>query len=173
MTECPECGAEVKGSRCACGWRSPQQAPALTAEQVVRIELGRVKTIPKELPPSKDDAVKYLLGLFEPADEHWERPVTEVGRYSGEPHTQYPYVDRVRYLTRKYIGATKDTRKLIAAAREDGVFWRGEDERTFAAVIHETMSYRQVSDDPEERRGAAVKKARILSRKVFRRMEAA
>jgi hypothetical protein len=50
----------------------------------------------------------------------------------------------VKYLLCVYLGATLDLQQLVVAAREDGIFWRGDDYPAFVCVIDETEKMRNL-----------------------------
>ena len=55
-----------------------------------------------------------------------------------------PYHRRLEYTLRKFMDMKPDERRMIVAAREDRVYWRGDDMYFFMIAIKETMRTREM-----------------------------
>lgn len=68
-------------------------------------------------------------------------------------HWQWPYAERSIFLSRKFMKSAADFKKFIIAAREDGIFWRGDDPDEFYRIAGEIELFR-TKDDSEYRQNA-------------------
>lgn len=72
-------------------------------------------------------------------------------------------IDMGEFLERKLARMKPSEQQFIRAAREDRVFWRGDDFEFFKLVYEQTMLMRSIEPDPY--RKAAVKRSgRLVSK---------
>jgi len=110
------------------------------------------------------DAGRWIIAkLLEPERPEERSRMTAMTGSSGN-RWDYPYRSRVIPCVQKYCTLTPDDRKFIKAAREDGVFWRGDDMDFFHTVYDETMKMREVGIETYR------KKALESMKKVFASM---
>jgi hypothetical protein len=91
------------------------------------------------MPGDGSQAVTWFLNLVE-AEHRTERPA-EVITKQGKSWV-WAYAERIKYLLRKYLMAPLELQQLVVAAREDGIYWRGDDYPFFIIVIDETEKMR-------------------------------
>lgn len=148
---CPECGDELKpkAKTCDCGWKAPRsRGRKAVTDRDVHAEVAdilnehrrRHRRWPRMMPQAMPDAVQWFIDLLEPADPKWERAREMPRRYAEGSYWEFPYIDRVTYCLHVYLSRTAEYQDLIMAAREDGVYWRGDPYMDhFIRNVHETM----------------------------------
>ena len=62
----------------------------------------------------------------------------------------WPFADRIKYNLNKFLGLDQDFQKLICSAREDKIYWNGDERDFFMKIISETFAMREIRS--EERR---------------------
>lgn len=149
---CPECSEPLTppGEKCICGWKQDKSAaahgvPYPTIEDLTD-QLAATLLAWKNPRP-------YWLNTVEPrkAAEKW-LSVLEPHRKRDAPERtakgwRWPYADRVEYCLQRYLRLSFEDQKTVIAAREDKIFWRGDDIQLFATIIHETLRMREVGRD--------------------------
>lgn len=98
-------------------------------------------------------AFKFYGWLFEPEAMNenqsytWKKKGT-----SGENNKVlvWPYLNRIVYSARLYEGLNISSRKIILEARRQGIFWRGDDIKTFINLIEATKEFRNLSPEKKE-----------------------
>jgi len=89
----------------------------------------------------------WWLNLIE-QQKSYEKP-RKVSSNSSKPdkpvfHWVWPYAEKVKNLLIKYLQSDKKLQKLIQAAREDKIYWRGDDFDMFVNIINETELMRKI-----------------------------
>lgn len=82
------------------------------------------------------DVVKWFVNLLE--GQMSGEGIREVRTGKGQPYWLWPYAERMKRLTRQYYTLNNDFQQIIQAAREDEVYWRGDEMGFFMTVIDET-----------------------------------
>ena len=95
------------------------------------------------MPQQGDHAVEWFLNLVEP-QHRTERPKEQSSRKKDGGTWLWPYAERAKYLLRKYLEAPIKLQQVVVAAREDKIFWRGEDYPFFVCVIDDTEKMREL-----------------------------
>lgn len=85
-----------------------------------------------------------------------------------------PYVVRVEHYLRKFLGLDDGYQRYILAAREDSIWWRGDDLEFFRIVVENSMRWRELDDDGKAKwKADAIAKAKAVVRKALRRFDSA
>lgn len=90
------------------------------------------RPLPEPMPANPRQAAQWWLAHQKPADERHEAPRT------GKSGTWIcPYHDRVLYTLRRFLSLSPADQRIILAAHEDGISWRGDEMDRFMDIIHE------------------------------------
>lgn len=54
----------------------------------------------------------------------------------------WPYAENAKYLLKKFLNGSFELQTIVVAAREDGIFWRGDELDNFYKIIDETEKMR-------------------------------
>lgn len=107
---------------------------------VIAERLAR-KGLPHEMPQVPIEVAGWWMTMQEapgPFDNPHRVPLMGGDGYRWE----CPYHRRLEYTLRKFMDMKPDERRMIVAAREDRVYWRGDDIWFFMHVIGETTRMR-------------------------------
>ena len=155
MNHCPECeDALLPGAtRCSCGWRSKaaksenrSSEPRPDTESLIR-DLIEILTAtdkakwPVAMPDEPQAAAEWFLWLI--ADQRPGEQQRQHMNRDGKYYWRWPYADRARGMLHTFLRGDADLQRLVIAAREDEIFWRGEDYRTLLSIINETEAMRE------------------------------
>lgn len=152
---CRECNAALlPGSTdCkSCGWRDVSSGTAsnprpslaeLKIDMRSILDAARMEHPAHALPTNGDQAVEWFLNLIEP-EHRTERPKEQSSRKKDGGTWLWPYAERVKYLLRIYLAAPRELQQVVVAARDDNIFWRGDDYPFFISVIDETEKMREL-----------------------------
>lgn len=94
---------------------------------------------------------EFFCWLLEPEKRH-ERLAGIIGK-SG----QWAFANRFLAGTLKFATFSPDDQRYIIAAREDGVFWRGDDIDFFREAYDETLDWKAMNADEKASRIETVK----------------
>jgi len=108
-------------------------------ESLTEIIRSRPRT--KDMPDNVFEAVKWFLNLFEVQKSGEGKREVRTGK--GQPYWLWPYADRMKRLTKEFYTLDDEFRTIIQAAREDEVYWRGDEMDFFMSVIDETEKMRK------------------------------
>ena len=99
--------------------------------------------LPSEMPLVPIEAAGWWMTMQEkPGSFDSPRRVPLMG---GDGYRwECPYHRRLEYTLRKFMDMPPKDRRVIVAAREDGVYWRGDDMRFFVSLIGETTRMREM-----------------------------
>lgn len=124
----------------------PTDQPPLVEHDLEKVlrEYMSWKKLPEFMPPSPHDAATWWIDMQEkPSQQDRPHKVSVVG--DDGFRWICPYHLRISYTLRKFLFAMKEAeQRIIMAAREDGVFWRGDDMYFFMLVIDETQRMRKI-----------------------------
>ena len=99
--------------------------------------------LPECMPKNFSDVAGWWISKIEPPKET-EHPQS-MSTADGEGiRWVCPYHNRVLYTLRKFINSSNKDCQYILAAREDGIFWRGDDISFFIGVVAETVRMRKI-----------------------------
>lgn len=110
---------------------------------------------------SANFSVSWFLKLIEP---HKPEDAPHVMMILDKRIWRWPYEERVLYLLRTYLKCDIEFQQLIVAAREDNIYWHGENMKFFLTVINETEKMRSVGI--EKYRKQAKQKMKAFEQKV-------
>lgn len=99
--------------------------------------------------------VEFFLDLFE-TQRKYEQQQQRLNR-DGKEYLVDPYAERIGYLTSAYLNQSSNFQQYIQAARQDGIYWRGDDQATFEHVCDQTMRWR---DQTQQQRDNTKKRLR-------------
>jgi len=162
LNYCPECNEPLLPgvNECSsCKWRAPNVGASTHTRPVLGdLKSGLLNILnaatmdhpAHAMPTHAETAVAWFLNLVEP-EHRTERPQQVSGRGKQASSWRWPYAERVQYLMRVYLGAPIELQQLVVAAREDGIFWRGDDYVFFVRVIDETEKMRELGLDEYRR----------------------
>lgn len=126
-----------------------RENPANPTDEVARIlqaHRDEGGTWPAGMPIDVETAAKWFLAMIEPVNDQRERP-RQVNVIGGGTRTVYPYLERVRHCLHRFLRADRDFQRYVHSASEDGVYWRGEDQRMFRTVVDETLVMREIGTE--------------------------
>lgn len=96
-----------------------------------------------EIPRNPDDLATWWVRHQAPPHAI-DRPTQHTKRDGSGTFWKSPYVERMKYTLTKFLVQDKDFQRLIIAAAEDGIFWRGDAREFFVSVIVESGKTKQV-----------------------------
>jgi len=114
------------------------------------------------MPPAPTDAARWWIDMQEkpaPHEAPHRHPVAASNGRDEKPKYRWitPYTDRLRDNLRIFLTLTHEQHRLIIAAREDDIYWRGDDvehrnkyldgRTAFENVIYETERMRKIGVD--------------------------
>ena len=142
---CPGCKLEIddKAQSCSCGWRRGAALSGAPTINDLKIELVDIMI---ELKNKGDiDAAERFLQLLEPESRR-DRPVkiSVLGKKDGGYRWAWDYSVHVKDCLRIFLTIPTTDQETIKAAREDNIFWRGDDVDQFMLIIDETMRMRDI-----------------------------
>lgn len=118
----------------------------------VRLQEKRIPW-PSEVPHASSEAAEWWVRMQEPPNPDYDAP-RQVRVITNSDRNAYrwecPYHLRLAATLRRYVMLPPDHRELIEAAREDGVFWRGDEVKRgnkpgfFMRVYDETLKMREI-----------------------------
>ena len=170
--QCPECSIDLKknATSCACGWNQGKveyDRPPMVEDDLIKV-LGRYMAyhkLPDFMPPAPVDAARWWMEQQEqPKDD--ERP-RQTSIHGGEGRRWIcPYHMRVSYTLEKFLNQmTEKERRIIMAAGDDNIFWRGEEMDFFMLAIEETGRMRKMGTEAYRIEAIdKMKNSRILKR---------
>lgn len=144
---CPQCGTVLLSGKC----------PDCKTGETTGNNYGPYPTLndfkiqlEKLLENSKADfTVDFFLKLIQPPQPE-EAP--KVVNSKGTDRWIWPYETRVIVLFKTYMSCDTEFQKFIIAAREDDIYWRGDDPDFFYLVVkeHERMKVMGVEKYQQE-----------------------
>lgn len=154
---CPECASALlpPGTEChSCNWNQGKAAKAdglswpTVSGLICELSsiIGRHKLAGK-LANDTDAAAHRWLDLIEKPNAS-EAPQKLSNEKTGRVFFRWPYAERAVYCLLKYLALPAEFQKIIIAAREDGIYWRGDDFEFFRKVIDETITMRDMGREP-------------------------
>lgn len=159
MNYCPECKDVLPpgASKCQCGWEREELGavyPTLNGLKdavAERLRLVPPDRWPIQIPRDAMRGAEWFVRLIG-RPERTEAPQvvdTKKGR-----SWSWPYQQRVLFLLTLFLEASDDMRALIVSAREDEIYWRGDDKDSFVRIIHATLEMRDMGVDEYRKRHA-------------------
>lgn len=129
---------------------------------VLTLHNAKPRRWPAAMPRDYVQAAHWWLKMQEPPDERFEKPreMPIMGKGDSATRMEYPYIRRVCATLRKFLMSTEAEQRIIVAAREDGIYRRGEDGYHFPLVIREVELQRELG--PEEYRKQAIERIRRM-----------
>lgn len=124
--------------------RPPLAVDVLTivAEEVLQSSTGSHESVPRVAPT----LARWWMHQQEPPHPFMDRPQSR-SRRDGGTYWLTPYADRIAHTLREFMRLNADFQGWIVAAREDGIFWRGEDREQFRRLIIETEKFNRLCRD--------------------------
>jgi len=111
--------------------------------------------LPSEMPRSVVEAAAWWVWMQEiPTQSDSPRRVSISGG-SGQ-RWECPYHRRLEHTLRKFMGMRHEERHTILVAREEKIFWRGDEIHFFRRLIEETTRARKIG--PSQYREEAISK---------------
>lgn len=83
------------------------------------------------------DAARQIVNLFEKELPEEKLKLVTTKSKTGTDKKLYVwlYAERIKYLLIKFLGAGHKLQSLIVAAREDDIYWRGDEFDVFVSLI--------------------------------------
>jgi len=144
------------------GWPASQTPPPTTLDVLTEIISDHTGRRPQAMPPAPTDAARWWIDMQEkpaPHEAPHRHPVAASNGRDEKPKYRWitPYTDRLRDNLRIFLTLTHEQHRLIIAAREDDIYWRGDDvehrnkyldgRTAFENVIYETERMRKIGVD--------------------------
>lgn len=149
---CPECKSPLlpPGNRCKCGWRSKiemkvQGSPVLSdllGELAGLIVSVSADARHPKMPHGPMDAAKWWLTILE-REHRSDIPRKVPNMVKAGTHWEWPYRVEACHTLKIFIDSERRLQDFVLAAREDGIFWRGDDLEFFGKVVDETLKMRE------------------------------
>lgn len=117
--------------------------------------LGQKPSLEEYINHFEKKILKYysFMGDKEPL-EFWKYMFEKEGRtehqFPLKNSVEWPYANRLIYLARVFIHLKDDERNFIIKARNQNVFWRGDDIKIFDLIVEETLDFRSLTDKEKE-----------------------
>ena len=96
-------------------------------------------SLPHPMPPNIGAAVDWWIKTMQPQERR-----DEYARQSRNGGWHYPYLDRTADTLKRFLRLTIAQKEIVIAAREDGVYWRGDNMDFFMQVVNETMDMHEI-----------------------------
>ena len=139
---------------------------------ILKVWKMKGKRWPNRMPPDTHDAAVWWMGMQEPR-KTWEKATKiQIPTKHGEPEKyriEDNYAVRVCTNLRIYLHLPADKQRLIIAAHEDGIFWRGEDTETRHPQLGDRTLFENIIAETEHMRAIGVSEYRRQSREKMRR----
>ena len=123
-----------------------RERPPLIEDELLKVIHGFLqhRSLPLWLPQIPRDVALWWIDMQEPPSMPADAP-RRVSMPGDEGQRWIcPYHERIRHTLRKFLSLHEHDQKIIMAAREDKVFWRGDDMPFFMRVIDETVKMRKM-----------------------------
>jgi len=131
--------------------------PAMPTMADVYADVERIIVrVPAEERPEKmrctpRDAARWWITAVMQQHQPCESPVKHQVRGGDGYRWDWPYQRRVVDCLKLFLTLPVDFQHYIAAAAEDGIYWRGEHKRMFVEIVAETERMREVGSDSYRR----------------------
>jgi len=89
------------------------------------------------IPRNPRDLASWWMKHQQQPDHYADRPTQHTKRDQTGTYWKTPYIDRVKYTLTKFLHEEKDFQRIIIAAAEEGIFWRGDSRSFFMGLIAE------------------------------------
>lgn len=109
---------------------------------------------PEQMPLDPNEAAEWWRNILEPPDQ-FSAPqrYTIHGKDSENAYGfKWPYAETTTRFLKKFLHLPKPHQNTILAAREDKIFWRGDDIDFFMMVIDKTMIMREMGVEKHKKR---------------------
>jgi len=144
---------------------SPQGGPpdakaslSATISAAYHATLEKRRQWPDGIPHNPNAAAEWWISMQEPPQPGWDDPrqAQVIGSRDelGAHRWECPYHLRLAHTFRNFLALSDRDREIVEAAKEDGVFWRGEEVSTkdgkpsiFIRVYDETLTMRKVGKE--------------------------
>lgn len=127
MPECPECGTPISrnAAKCVCGWNQRQARSVPSCREYLhkiltkhKIEHGK---LPDPMPQAPGDAISWWYAF-------------------QEKNTTAGHIVTLQI----FLGLSDADRRVVVAAFEDGIFWRGDPIHLFHRIIKENQKMQEI-----------------------------
>ena len=112
-----------------------------------------------QMPNDNNGAAKWFMGRMEPQQRYEGMTLESTVRGDGE-YWKFPYLDRMKYLLKKYMELPDGDQAVIIGCCEEGVFWRGETLKHFyeaeTSVYNEIMRMREIGASEYQKQTVAL-----------------
>lgn len=124
--------------------KHPQDNIVPDLVQVLQKWRDQKRPLPEMMPKVLADAARWWITMQEPPLMPFELP--RQARVVGDDSQrwEFPYIRRLCITLSAFLRQTSQQQRIIVAAREDGIRWRGEDAEHFALVIAEMERQQQM-----------------------------
>lgn len=116
---------------------------------------------PEMMPRDPHAAASWLKKLFR---EPSPREAPRRHKMASGIVWEWPYMNRMMYLTEKFLYLDKDFQNYIFAARQDGTCWEGDSYEDFIVITNESETMREMGAE------AYIKNAISFMKSVIRKM---
>lgn len=83
----------------------------------------------------------WLLASEAPRERARRVQLNQGGKYRWE----WPFATGFIYCCKKFLGLSTFDRNFIIAARQEDIYWRGDNREAFEILYHETMAMQEMS----------------------------
>lgn len=108
------------------------------------LEVRQQTILPDPMPPNIGSAVEWWVKTMQAPQGRHEAPHHAPVVGGRGSRWEYAYQTRVVDNLRRFLRLPRKDRDMIVAAREDGVYWRGESIQQLIAITGEHAKMRQV-----------------------------
>lgn len=113
---------------------APETMVEMPEEELVKVMAKwlnkSMRRLPALMPQSLPEAARWWMAMQEPFDKRYDQPrqVPVFGRTDDSSRIDYPYTRRICNTIVTFLRMDTHKQQIVVAAREDGYWWRGEDE---------------------------------------------
>ncbi len=138
----------------------PTQRTNADLEQGLADIIMRCKRKPTVMPDSAFEAANWFMRLIEP-QRHYEKQVDRKTK-DGKTYYIWGYADRVKSTLLIFLDIEKKLQELIVAAKQDGIYWRGDDFDFFIKVIDEHEKMKTMGSEKYRKAAIAEMKSSMM-----------
>lgn len=113
---------------------APETMVEVPEEELVKVMAKwlnkSMRRLPALMPQSLPEAARWWMAMQEPFNKRYDQPrqVPVFGRTDDSYRIECPYIRRICNTVIIFLRMKPHKQKLVVAAKEDGFWWRGEEE---------------------------------------------
>ncbi len=140
----------------------PRPDPVFDLSRAIRFHLSKRRKLPSMFPHDAEDAARFWMTRQEPVIDRQEDMKRNTDRDGVVTGWHAPYVDRLLYTMKQFLGLTEPEQAFVIHGIESGVPWRGDSIRFYRIVCDETAEMKKDRDSYLVRLKECARKARDI-----------